>query len=48
MSTTIIESEARRLIHERVTRARAPHLPPVPRRHRLASRLRSVADRLDG
>ena len=42
-----LETEARHQIRERVTRASEPHVPSVPRRHRLASRLRRIADRLD-
>jgi hypothetical protein len=44
---SLIETEARHQIAERVSRARAPHLPPVPRRHRVAQRLRRFADRID-
>lgn len=42
-----IEAEARLRIRERVTRARQPRLPRTPQRHRIAERLRQVADRLD-
>ncbi|MEI5674341.1 MULTISPECIES: hypothetical protein [unclassified Nocardioides] len=43
-----VESQARQQIAERVARASAPRVPSVPRRHRLADRLRRVADRLEG
>ena len=43
----LIEDEARQRINERVSRAAAPRLPRDPSRHRLARRLRSLADRLD-
>ena len=43
----LIEDEARRRINERVSRAAAPRLPRDPSRHRLARRLRSLADRID-
>jgi hypothetical protein len=42
-----IESEARHQIHERVTRAAEPRIPQVAQRHRLAERLRRIADRID-
>lgn len=48
MEEHLVETQARHLIRERVDRARAPHLPPVPRRTRLATRLRNLADRLEG
>jgi len=47
MSTTLIEMQARHQIQERVTRASAPRVPMSSRRHRLAERLRRVADRVD-
>lgn len=46
-----IETTARHQIRERVTRAsqpRLPAVPAVPTRHRVASRLRRIADRIDG
>jgi hypothetical protein len=43
-----IEATARHQIRERVTRASQPRLPAVPTRHRVASRLRRIADRIDG
>ena len=46
-SLSIIENEARQRIAERVTRAAAPRLAPVRRRHRVAQRLRRYADRID-
>ena len=48
MNEYTLETEARHLIRERVDRAREPHVPTVPRRTRIATRLRSIADRLDG
>lgn len=42
-----IETTARHQIRERVTRASQPRLPAVPTRHRVASRLRRIADRID-
>ena len=42
-----IESEARHQIRERVTRATEPRIPQVAQRHRLAERLRRIADRID-
>ena len=42
-----LESTARHQIRERVTRASEPRLPAVPTRHRLAARLRRIADRID-
>jgi hypothetical protein len=47
MMTTLIEMQARHQIQERVARASAPRLPMSHRRHRVAERLRKVADRLD-
>jgi hypothetical protein len=43
-----IESEARQRIAERTARAAVPRLPHVAQRHRIAVRLRRVAERLDG
>lgn len=43
----ILESTARHQIRERVSRASAPKLPEVPTRHRMASRLRQIADKID-
>ena len=43
----LIETEARHQIHERVSRAASPRLPRDPSRHRLARRLRGLADRLE-
>ena len=48
MNSTLSEAQARYLINERVARASGPHLPTVPRRHRVAEGLRRFADRLDG
>ena len=42
-----IESQARHQIHERVRRAAEPRLPQTPQRHRVAERLRKLADRID-
>lgn len=42
-----VETQARLLIQERVSRAGRPRPPRTPQRHRLAERLRRVADRLD-
>ncbi len=47
MSNTLIEMQARHQIQERVARASAPRLPQTTRRHRVAERLRKVADRVD-
>ena len=47
MTEHAVEAEARHQIRDRLTRASEPHLPSVPRRHRLASSLRRLADRLD-
>ena len=44
---TVLEAEARLRRTDRLVRAAGPHLPPVPQRHRLARRLRQVADRLE-
>jgi hypothetical protein len=46
--TTLIEMQARHQIQERVARASAPRVPMCSRRHRMAERLRKVADRVDG
>jgi hypothetical protein len=45
--STIIEMQARHQIQERVARASAPRMPATTRRHRVAERLRKVADRVD-
>jgi hypothetical protein len=42
-----IESEARHQIKERVTRAAEPRVPQTRQRHRVAERLRRLADRID-
>ena len=47
MSNTLIELQARHQIQERVARASAPRMPMISRRHRVAERLRKVADRVD-
>ena len=41
------EARARHQIAERIARASTPRIPSVPRRQRLADRLRRVADRLE-
>ena len=41
------QSHAHHLINERVSRAAAHQLPPVPRRHLMALRLRRLADAID-
>jgi hypothetical protein len=46
--TTLIEMQARHQIQERVARASAPRVPMSSRRHRMAERLRKVADRVEG
>jgi len=46
--STLIEMQARHQIQERVARASAPRVPMASRRHRMAERLRKVADRVDG
>jgi hypothetical protein len=48
MTTTLIEMQARHQIQERVARASAPRVPMSSRRHRVAERLRKVADRVEG
>ena len=48
MNDTLIESQARHQIAERVARASAPRMAAEPRRHRLAQGLRRFADKLDG
>lgn len=45
---TPLEAQARQQIAERVARASSPRIAAAPRRHRLADRLRRVADRLEG
>ena len=47
MNSTLIETQARHRINERVTRAAGPRPAPVPRRHRVAEGLRRFADRVD-
>jgi hypothetical protein len=47
MSNTMIEMLARHQIHERLAQASAPRIPLRSRRHRVAERLRKVADRVD-
>ena len=42
-----LESTARHQIRERVSRASAPKVPAVPTRHRMASHLRRIADKID-
>ncbi len=42
-----IETTARNQIRERVTRATGPRVPDVPTRHRMAARLRRIADRIE-
>lgn len=42
-----IETQARQQIRERVSRAGERRMPSTPQRHRLASQLRRIADRLD-
>ncbi len=45
--STMIEMQARHQIQERVARASAPRIAQSTRRHRVAERLRKVADRID-
>jgi len=47
MSNTLLEMQARHQIHERLVQASAPRMPLTNRRHRVAERLRKVADRVD-
>jgi hypothetical protein len=47
MSNTLIEMQARHQIHERLAQAATPRMPLTSRRHRVAERLRKVADRVD-
>jgi hypothetical protein len=47
VSNTLIETQARHQIQERLARASAPKVPATTRRHRMAERLRNVADRVD-
>ena len=47
MYNTTIEMQARHQIQERLARASAPRMPATSRRHRVAERLRKVADRVD-
>ena len=46
-SLTLIETQARHQIAERVARASAPRISAEPRRHRLAQGLRRFADKMD-
>jgi len=46
-SLTLIETQARHQIAERVARASSPKIPAAPRRHRMAQGLRRFADRID-
>ena len=49
MNETLVEAVARQQIKERVSRASSPRIRNQHhRRHAIASRLRRVADRLDG
>ena len=47
MNDTMIEMQARHQIRERLAQASAPRMPQTTRRHRIAVRLRKVADRVD-
>jgi len=47
VSNALIETQARHQIQERLARASAPKMPVTTRRHRMAERLRTVADRVD-
>ena len=47
MNESLIETAARQQIAERVSRAARPRVPRPPHRHRVAQRLRRVADRID-
>jgi hypothetical protein len=47
-SYLFFETSSRRHLTQQRGPAAAPRYPAVPQRHRLASRLRRVADRLDG
>jgi hypothetical protein len=42
-----IEAQARHQIRERVSNAAEPRVHQEPSRHRLAERLRRIADRID-
>jgi hypothetical protein len=48
MHVTLHEMQARHQIQERLAKAAAPRMPATTRRHRVAERLRQVADRVDG
>lgn len=48
MNETLIETVARQQIKERIDRAATPRMRNHHTRHVIASRLRRVADRLDG
>ena len=45
---SVLEAEARARRTDRLVRSSQPRMPRVTQRHRLASSLRRVADRLDG
>ena len=47
MNETLIETQARHQIAERVARASSPTVPAAPRRHRMARGLRRFADKID-
>lgn len=47
MNETMIETQARHQINERLARASTPRIAATTRRHRMAERLRRYADRLD-
>ena len=47
MHVTMLEMQARQQSQERVAQASAPRMPATSRRHRVAERLRKVADRVD-
>jgi hypothetical protein len=48
MHVTMLEMQARHQLQERLARASAPRMPATTSRHRMAERLRKVADRVDG
>ena len=47
MNETLIETQARHRINERLARASAPKVQSATRRHRMAEHLRRFADRVD-
>jgi len=47
MHETLLAMQARHEINERIARASAPRVPATSRRHRVAERLRKIADRVD-